>query len=148
MWTDGWLTPSHPHQTHSRYFHEASVKTQLFPKARLKFHMAMNLMGEKTAREYLVWFFLNEETGQIPPGSDPILTQQSLAQLVKNNTVRFFLLGSGGPGGGADGSSTTSWMQQSCKAVPTSEWETSSASSSGGGFGGGNEQLYDCASAR
>jgi len=81
-------------------------------------------------------------------GSDPILTQQSLAQLVKNNTVRFFLLGGGGPGGGSN--SATSWVQQSCKVVPTSEWETSSASSSGGfaGFGGGNEQLYDCASAR
>jgi 4-amino-4-deoxy-L-arabinose transferase-like glycosyltransferase len=84
-------------------------------------------------------------------GSDPILTQKSLEQLVKNNTVRFFLLGSGGPGGGPGGSSsTTSWVQQSCKAVPTSQWETSSTSSSGGfgGPGGGNEQLYDCASAR
>jgi 4-amino-4-deoxy-L-arabinose transferase-like glycosyltransferase len=81
-------------------------------------------------------------------GSDPILTQQSLAQLVKNNTVRFFLLGSGGPGGGS--SSTTSWVQKNCKVVPTSEWETSSASSGDGfgGPGGGNQQLYDCASAR
>jgi 4-amino-4-deoxy-L-arabinose transferase-like glycosyltransferase len=101
-------------------------------------------------------------------GSDPILTQKSLAQLVKNNTVRFFLLGSGGGPGGQQGasstqsgkqtaktsgggnfgqnSSATSWVQQSCKVVPTSAWETSSASSSGG-FGGGNNQLYDCASA-
>jgi 4-amino-4-deoxy-L-arabinose transferase-like glycosyltransferase len=83
-------------------------------------------------------------------GSDPILTQQSLKQLVKSNVVRYFLLGSGGPGGGGPGgsSSTTSWVQKNCKVVPTSEWETSSTSSGGfGGFGGGNEQLYDCASA-
>jgi 4-amino-4-deoxy-L-arabinose transferase-like glycosyltransferase len=81
-------------------------------------------------------------------GSDPILTQQSLAQLVKNNTVRFFLLGSGGPGG--SGSSITSWVQQHCTVVPASEWQTSSTSSSAGfgGPGGGSQQLYDCASAR
>ena len=37
---------------------------------RLKFHMAMNLMGEKTACEYLVWLFTDEQTGQVPPGSE------------------------------------------------------------------------------
>jgi len=34
MWTDGWLMPSHPHREQYHCFHEASVKTQLFPKAR------------------------------------------------------------------------------------------------------------------
>jgi hypothetical protein len=37
---------------------------------RLKFHMAMNLMGEKTAREYLEWVFMEKETGKLPPGSE------------------------------------------------------------------------------
>jgi len=104
-------------------------------------------------------------------GSDPILTAQSLATLVKNNTVRFFLISSGGPGGFGGGqpgttpaqndtqstktatgggfgqsSSATSWVQQNCTVVPTSKWETSGSSSSTGGFGGA-QQLYDCASA-
>ena len=34
-------------------------------------------------------------------GSDPILTADSVAQLVKDGTVRYFLLGGGGPGGGS-----------------------------------------------
>ncbi|HEY4386447.1 MAG TPA: glycosyltransferase family 39 protein [Ktedonobacteraceae bacterium] len=106
-------------------------------------------------------------------GGDPILTAQSLATLVKNNTVRFFLISSGGPGGfgGQPGatptqndtqgtktaagggfgqsSSATSWVQQNCTVVATSKWETSGTSSTGGfGGRGGGQQLYDCASAR
>jgi hypothetical protein len=46
----------------SRSPKKAQVVPDLDP--RLKFHLAMNLMGEKTAREYLVWLFTNEETEQ------------------------------------------------------------------------------------
>jgi 4-amino-4-deoxy-L-arabinose transferase-like glycosyltransferase len=82
-------------------------------------------------------------------GSDPILTQQSLAQLVKDNTVRFFLIqggssgGSGGPGGIGQ-SSLTSWVQNNCTVVSSSLWQNSTAGTSNTGFGGSN-QLYDCA---
>src|SRR5690348_4895741 len=37
---------------------------------RLKFHMAMNLMGEKTAHEYLEWVFMDKKTGKLPSGSE------------------------------------------------------------------------------
>jgi hypothetical protein len=78
-------------------------------------------------------------------GTDPILTQQQLANLVANGTVRYFLLqGSGGFGGRS--SNATSWVSQHCSVVPTSKWQSSSATSGGTGFGGA-EQLYDCASA-
>jgi 4-amino-4-deoxy-L-arabinose transferase-like glycosyltransferase len=81
-------------------------------------------------------------------GSDPILTTSQLASLVKNGTVRFFLLNSLGsgqqappqvldripeqfrdrPGGGFGGgqqSSLTSWVTQHCTVVPTSQWQSS-----------------------
>lgn len=68
-------------------------------------------------------------------GSDPILTATSVAALVKNGTVRYFLLGGGGgPGGNPTGSSSagtgqsaTSWVTQNCTAVTVS-----------------GQQLYDC----
>jgi 4-amino-4-deoxy-L-arabinose transferase-like glycosyltransferase len=41
-------------------------------------------------------------------GSDPILTQETLAALVKNGTVRYFLTQSGGMGGGASSTNQTS----------------------------------------
>ncbi len=73
-------------------------------------------------------------------GSDPILTVSSLKQLVKNGTVRFFML-SGGIGGG--GSSTvTSWVTTNCKTVSSSAWETSSQSSST--TSSQSSGLYDC----
>jgi hypothetical protein len=53
---------------------------------RLKFHMAMNLMGEKTAREYLVWVFLNQETGQLPPGSEERMNQILERTLVRKRS--------------------------------------------------------------
>jgi 4-amino-4-deoxy-L-arabinose transferase-like glycosyltransferase len=87
-------------------------------------------------------------------GGDPILTTTSLAQLVKNNTIRYFLLSGGnggGPGGFGQGSSLTTWVQNNCKVVPSSQWQTSTSTggSSNFGFGGGgNDQLYDCATAR
>lgn len=85
-------------------------------------------------------------------GTDPILDQQSLAALVKQNTVRFFLLPSqqfptslpaemreqlegmfGGNGGGMFGSASgiTSWVQQNCKIVPNSAWQSTSAQNTG-----------------
>lgn len=68
-------------------------------------------------------------------GSDPILTADSLAQLVAEGKVRYFLLG-GGPGGfGRDGAgfSVASWVEQHGTLVPASIW---------GGTSSG-AQLYD-----
>jgi 4-amino-4-deoxy-L-arabinose transferase-like glycosyltransferase len=105
-------------------------------------------------------------------GGDPILTSSQLASLVKNGTVRFFLLNSTGsgqqappqvfdripeqfrdrPGGGGGGgfgggqqSSLTSWVTQHCTIVPASQWQSSAATTNNtpGSFGAG--QLYDCA---
>ena len=77
-------------------------------------------------------------------GSDPILTTSQLSTLVKNGTIRFFLInGSGGGGfGGGSQSALTTWIEQHCKVVSSSQWQTSSTSSSPGGFGG-TEQLYE-----
>jgi len=73
-------------------------------------------------------------------GSDPILTTTQLATLVKNGTVRFFLLNSsgGGPGGGQ--STLTTWVTQHCTVVPTSQWQSTSTSSASSG----STQLYSC----
>jgi 4-amino-4-deoxy-L-arabinose transferase-like glycosyltransferase len=68
-------------------------------------------------------------------GSDPILTADSLAKLVTEGKVRYFLIG-GGPGGfGRDGSgfSVASWVEQHGTLVPASTW---------GGTSSG-AQLYD-----
>jgi 4-amino-4-deoxy-L-arabinose transferase-like glycosyltransferase len=76
-------------------------------------------------------------------GSDPILTEASLAQLVADGTVRYFLVGGGGPGGGASNRggtssfSVTSWVQQNCTAVSATAWG-----------GTGTSQLYACGTAR
>jgi 4-amino-4-deoxy-L-arabinose transferase-like glycosyltransferase len=79
-------------------------------------------------------------------GSDPILTAESVAQLVQDGTVRFFLLGGGGPGGGFGGQqSATQWVTSSCTAVPSSAYQSSTTTR--GGFGFGRDELYDCASA-
>jgi len=80
-------------------------------------------------------------------GGDPILTTAQLASLVKNGTVRYFLLnGSGGGGPGSGQSSLTTWITQHCTAVSSSQWQSTSTSSSSGGFGGA-AQLYACTSA-
>ncbi len=81
-------------------------------------------------------------------GSDPILTTSSLAHLVANNTVRFFLVqGFGGFGRDGGSSDLTQWITTHCAAVPSSDWQTTSAAqnSFGGGFFGGGGSLYDCA---
>jgi 4-amino-4-deoxy-L-arabinose transferase-like glycosyltransferase len=97
-------------------------------------------------------------------GSDPILTTSQLAALVKNGTVRFFLIngasngqgqtsqnsrtstkrtqqGNTGGAGGFSGfgrqSTLTTWVTQNCKVVPSNLWQSSSSSITGGfGFGG------------
>jgi 4-amino-4-deoxy-L-arabinose transferase-like glycosyltransferase len=74
-------------------------------------------------------------------GSDPILTTTELAALVKNGTVRYFLLnGAGGSGPGGGQSALTTWITQHATAVPSSQWQSSSSTS--GGFGGAG-QLYE-----
>jgi hypothetical protein len=100
-------------------------------------------------------------------GSDPILTSSQLAALVKNGTVRLFLLnsfnrggqlppqildqipqqfrnrlqgGQGGPGGfggGGQQGALTTWVTQQFKIVPASLWQTSSTNPGSGGFGPG-----------
>jgi 4-amino-4-deoxy-L-arabinose transferase-like glycosyltransferase len=80
-------------------------------------------------------------------GSDPILTTAQLSALVKNGTVRYFLIngsGGGGPGGSSQ-SALITWIMQHCTAVPSSQWQSTSTSSGSGGFGGfgGAGQLYE-----
>jgi hypothetical protein len=69
-------------------------------------------------------------------GSDPILTADSLAQLVASGTVRYFIVGGGMGGGGFGGDSTfsvASWVQQHGTLVPASTWGSTSS----------NVQLYE-----
>src|SRR5712692_8782544 len=74
-------------------------------------------------------------------GSDPILTTSQLAALVKNGTVRYFLLNSSG--GGSGQSALITWITQHSKAVSSSQWQSSSTSSTSSGA----EQLYEITSA-
>lgn len=76
-------------------------------------------------------------------GSDPILTADSVAQLVKDGTVRYFLLGGGGPGGDGGQASATQWVTSSCTAVSSSAYQSSATSSASSNFGIA-QQLYDC----
>jgi 4-amino-4-deoxy-L-arabinose transferase-like glycosyltransferase len=79
-------------------------------------------------------------------GSDPILTTSQLASLVKNGTIRYFLINSGGfggPGGGQQ-SSLTNWITQNCTVVPSSQWQSASSTTSGGSGSSGGNQLYIC----
>ncbi len=99
-------------------------------------------------------------------GSDPILTLSDLQTLIKNGSVRFFLVnspratqnlvdqvpeqfrdfftgrGGGFNFGGFGQNSLSTWISGHCSAVPTSDWQ-SAGRNSGAGLGGG--QLYDCA---
>ena len=84
-------------------------------------------------------------------GSDQILTVTSVQQLIKNHTIRYFLVGGqGGPGGG--NSAVTTWITGQCQAVNSSAYSSAtttsntSSTSSTRGFGdfGGQESLYDC----
>src|SRR6266849_2104154 len=88
--------------------------------------------------------------------SDPILTTAQLAALVKNGTVRFFLLNSGrGFGGGPGGQSAlTTWVKQHCTIVPASQWQSASTATinwaaTGRTFGPfGANQLYVCTTSK
>lgn len=90
-------------------------------------------------------------------GADPILTQQQLASLVQNGTVRFFLLPliaanasvlAGGFGRAGQNGALVQWVNRHCTTVPVSQWQSAmSGNASGfarGGFGGA-QQLFDCA---
>jgi 4-amino-4-deoxy-L-arabinose transferase-like glycosyltransferase len=106
-------------------------------------------------------------------GRDPILTIGDLQTLIKNGTVRFFLVNSQGsmqrlrgqiPGsnffsgsagrngaafggfggfGGFGQNSLSTWVTGHCSAVPTSDWQSSTGNSHAGLAA---SQLYDCAS--
>ena len=80
-------------------------------------------------------------------GTDPILTADRVAQLVKDGAVRYFLLGGGGPGGGSGGNATaTQWVTSTCTAVSSSAYQSSTASTGRTGGFGGAQTLYDCGS--
>jgi 4-amino-4-deoxy-L-arabinose transferase-like glycosyltransferase len=68
-------------------------------------------------------------------GSDPILNAESLAQLVKDGTVRFFITGGGMGGERGGGFNVDSWVTQHCTAVPASTT-------------GSTQTIYDCSAAR
>ena len=77
-------------------------------------------------------------------GSDPIITTAQLATLVKNGTVRFFLLNGssrGSPGGSQ--SALTTWITQHTTVVPASQWQSTSTSSGSSSA----SQLYEYTSA-
>jgi 4-amino-4-deoxy-L-arabinose transferase-like glycosyltransferase len=81
-------------------------------------------------------------------GSDPILTTNQLAALVKSGEVKYFLLngtGSGGPGSNGQ-SALITWITQHAKVISSSQWQSGSTSSTSNGFGG-SEQLYEITSA-
>jgi hypothetical protein len=99
-------------------------------------------------------------------GSDPILIPTSLAQLVANGTVRYFLLqsaqgfripsrvlqdllssvrnqieasgrgGFDGFGPGGQASALTQWVSTNCATVPASLWQTTSSNQRGASAGG------------
>jgi 4-amino-4-deoxy-L-arabinose transferase-like glycosyltransferase len=78
-------------------------------------------------------------------GSDPILTTNQLAALVKSGAVRYFLIngsGGGGPGGGSQ-SALNTWIEQHGTVVSSSQWQSTSTSS----VFDGAEQLYEITSA-
>ncbi|MGZ3645071.1 MAG: glycosyltransferase family 39 protein [Ktedonobacteraceae bacterium] len=81
-------------------------------------------------------------------GSDPILTTNQLAALVKSGEVRYFLLngsGNGGPGGSGQ-STLITWITQHSSVISSSQWQSGSTNSTSSGFGG-SEQLYEITSA-
>lgn len=89
-------------------------------------------------------------------GADPILTQSSLAELVRRGEVRYFLVQRGGGGGfpGPGGrSDALARVPQACTAVPAQEWGGAAAPRLPADVerrfgqdrpGAGALQLYDC----
>jgi hypothetical protein len=75
-------------------------------------------------------------------GSDPVLSNAQLANLVKEGEVRFFLLGQDHQ---SSRNESMSWVQDNCLEVPGEQWQSSSsASEQGGGPGESAPMLYDC----
>jgi 4-amino-4-deoxy-L-arabinose transferase-like glycosyltransferase len=69
-------------------------------------------------------------------GTDPILTPESLSQMVQQKELRFVLIGSGGRGGfggrAAEQASLIEWIQQHGKVVEPVLWRSARAPTSGG----------------
>jgi 4-amino-4-deoxy-L-arabinose transferase-like glycosyltransferase len=59
-------------------------------------------------------------------GTDPVLTTEQLAKMVKNGEVKYFLI-SGFGGGGEGNSELIQWIQTHCQEVPQEEWQTNAA---------------------
>lgn len=83
-------------------------------------------------------------------GNDPIVTASDLPNLIRKNTVRYFLINamhttgernnpSTSSGGGFWQIALSSWISAHCSAVPTNYWTSFPTS------GAGDNQLYDCA---
>jgi 4-amino-4-deoxy-L-arabinose transferase-like glycosyltransferase len=82
-------------------------------------------------------------------GSDPILTVESLQQLIDDGRVRFFWLasdgagGRGAPGGGGGPGGTgrlSSVVARACPVVPAARWQTTAGASGVAGTAGGAGQ--------
>ncbi|MBI5080534.1 MAG: glycosyltransferase family 39 protein [Chloroflexi bacterium] len=79
-------------------------------------------------------------------GRDNILTAPELAERVKNNEVRFFLVPrqDNRAGGSSDNNDLTRWVNQSCRLIERSAWSTLDSPSGGGPSAGGGAELFDC----
>jgi hypothetical protein len=86
--------------------------------------------------------------------SYPLTTSEAVS-LVKQGTIRFFLLGTQGSPtqttiSSESPSTVNTWVAQHCKVVPTSLWKTptadNTASNITSGEGSNKANLYDCAS--
>jgi hypothetical protein len=68
-------------------------------------------------------------------GTDPILTPESLSQMVQQKELRFVLVGAGGRGGfggrAAEQTSLIEWIQQHGKVVEPVLWRSARAPTSG-----------------
>ena len=68
-------------------------------------------------------------------GTDPILTPESLSQMVQQKELRFVLIGAGGRGGfggrAAEQTSVIDWIQQHGKVVEPTLWRSPRAATSG-----------------
>ena len=75
-------------------------------------------------------------------GSDSILTNETLQEMVHAGDIRYFFLSQhmrGGPG--TSSAEAISWIPDSCAVVPDSDWNTNSSADTRSGRG---NVLYDC----
>jgi len=79
-------------------------------------------------------------------GRDNILPAPELAERVKNNEVRFFLVPrqDNRGGGPQDNNDLTRWVNQNCRSVERSLWAVLSPPFGGGPNAGGGVELFDC----